>query len=73
MTTKARKTPRRIVWPTRYRAYRHKYGRGAAFWRGIVLSELVFHGYNIKSVYNDDLELMEYLISIKLVGVELHL
>lgn len=66
------KLPRRQIWPTRYRAYRHKYGRLAAFWRGIVLSELVFHNIQVKSVMKDDLELMEHLISVKLVGATLH-
>ena len=64
-----KKVPRRQIWATRYRAYRHKYGRLAAFWRGVVWGEVAIH---VQDVLSDDLELMEYLISVKLESATLH-
>lgn len=61
--------PIRRIWVMRYRAYRHKYGRWAAFWRGVVWGEVAFR---VKTVMDDDLELMEHLVSVKLVGATLH-
>lgn len=61
--------PRRQIWVTRYRAYRHKYGRLTAFWRGVVWGEVAIQ---VQNVLSDDLELMEHLISVKLESATLH-
>lgn len=65
----SRKIPRLELWRGRYRAYRHKYGRLRAFWRGIVLAELGL-AYWIR---DDEIELVQHLVTVEVVGVELHL
>lgn len=55
------------IWKIRYRAYRHKYGRFKAFWRGIVLTELYMMS---KGIAQDDLELIEHLLSVEVVAVD---
>ena len=60
---------RGTVWKIRYRAYRHKYGRFKAFWRGIVLAELFMMS---KGVLQDDADLMDHLITVGPMKVEFH-
>ena len=56
-------------WYVRYHAYRHKYGRFRAFWRGVVLSKL----YMISSsILKDERELMDHLFKVEAVSVEFH-
>lgn len=67
--------PKRQLWTARYRAYRHKYGRLKALWRGVVFYEILFLPHNIgkgiaKRMVRDELELLQYLVSIE-VEVEL--
>jgi hypothetical protein len=57
----------------RYRAYRTKYGRFRAFWRGVILSWAYTQskGKVGKGIVADDLELIHLLVTVKLVGVRL--
>ena len=65
----SRKIPKRELWPPRYRAYRKKYGRFKAFWRGIVLAELG----PARWIRDDEIELMQHLVTVEAVGVELRM
>lgn len=64
-----KKIPRLELWPPRYRAYRRKYGRFKAFWRGVVLAELG----PARWILDDEIELMQHLVTVEAVGVELRL
>lgn len=71
----SRRIPKQQLWRTRYRAYRHKYGRRKACWRGIVLSELyvLSRGKFFKGILADEVELFQYLVTVEAVHVEFHL
>lgn len=65
--TVGKKIPRLRLWRHRYSAYRHKYGRWLAFWRGVVLLEM----YTLsRGLMDDEKELFEHLFTIEVESVE---
>ena len=67
---KQQRIPRLSLWRGRYQAYRHKYGRLKALWRGIVLTELYMF---CKGIVEDDKDLLEHLIHVEATDVRFHL
>lgn len=71
--SESNKIPRKILWRMRYQAYRRKYGRWKAFWRGIVLGEVTFCFPRLMWLWEDECALMEHLVKVEQVSVELHI
>lgn len=71
------KIPKKTLWRMRYRAYRHKYGKLGALWRGVVyyaVYDLLDNAAKgvLARMMDDENELIQYLVTAELGSITLH-